>query len=184
MSPTENLVKEHNDINELLDIMTKIAAKIRSRDVFYPTDVEEIVDYLKIIVDKSHQSKEDGILYPELILTGISKTTAPLSLVEYEHTQAMRYLNEISSCVENCKIGNNFSCELLAESLTNYVTVFKNHIQREEETVFPIADKILSAEKQSEITGKFQEIEEKIFNQRFLEHYDKLLTDLKSRYKE
>jgi len=74
MTPTENLIKEHEEINELLDIMSKIALKIKSKDVFYPTDVEEIIDYLIIIIDKSHHGKEDEVFYPELISSGISNS--------------------------------------------------------------------------------------------------------------
>src|ERR1035437_11148772 len=120
MTPTENLIQEHREISELLDIMTKISGKIKSKDVFYPNDVEEIVDYLEILIDKSHHGKEDEVFYPELISSGVSKETAPLSIINYEHTLANRYLKDISSCVVNCKIGNDFSGELLAESLNNY----------------------------------------------------------------
>lgn len=182
MTPTENLTKEHKKINELLDIMSKIALKIKSNDVFYPNDVEEIVDYLIIIIDNNHHGKEDGVFYPELISSGIPKETAPLSIINYEHTTAKRYLKDISSCVVNCKIGNDFSGELLADSLTNYVTVTKNHIQREEEIVFPIANEVLSVEKQNEILQRFDEIEQRNISNSFNDHFNKLLNKLKIKY--
>ena len=182
MTPTENLIKEHKEINELLEIMSKIAAKIKSKDVFYPTDVEEIIDYLIIIIDKSHQGKEDEVFYPELMSTGISKETEPLSIINYEHVLAKRYLKEISSCVVNCKIGNDFSGDLLADSLTNYVIVIQNHIKREEEIVFPIANEVFSTEKQNEILQRFEVIDQKNITHSFLERFNKLLNKLKSKY--
>jgi len=182
MTPTENLIKEHEEINELLDIMSKIALKIKSKDVFYPTDVEEIIDYLIIIIDKSHHGKEDEVFYPELISSGIPKETAPLSIINYEHTLAHRYLKDISSCVVNCKIGNDFSGELLADSLTNYVVVIKNHIQREEEIIFPIANEVLSSEKQNEISQRFEDIEQKNISLSFFDRFNKLLKKLKVKY--
>ena len=182
MTPTENLIKEHKEINELLEIMSKIAAKIKSKDVFYPTDVEEIIDYLIIIIDKSHHGKEDEVFYPELISTGISKEAEPLSLINYEHTLAKRYLKEISSCVVNCKIGNDFSGELLADSLTNYVVVIQNHIKREEEFVFPIANEVLSTEKQNEILQRFEHIDQQNITHSFLDRFNKLVNKLKSKY--
>jgi len=182
MTPTENLIKEHKEINELLEIMSKIAAKIKSKDVFYPTDVEEIIDYLIIIIDKSHQGKEDEVFYPELMSTGISKETEPLSIINYEHVLAKRYLKEISSCVVNCKIGNDFSGDLLADSLTNYVIVIQNHIKREEEIVFPIANEVFSEEKQHEILQRFEVIDQQNITHSFLERFNKLLNKLKSKY--
>jgi len=182
MTPTENLIKEHEEINELLDIMSKIALKIKSKDVFYPNDVEEIIDYLIIIIENSHHGKEDDVFYPELISSGIPKETAPLSIINYEHTLANRYLKDISSCVVNCKIGNDFSGELLADSLTNYVVVIKNHIQREEEIIFPIANEVLSSEKQNEISQRFEDIEQKNISLSFFDRFNKLLKKLKVKY--
>ena len=182
MKPTDNLILEHREINELLDIMSNIALKIKSKDVFYPNDVEEIINYLIVLIDKSHQGKEDEVFYPELISSGIPKETAPLSIINYEHTLSKRYLNDISSCVVNCKIGNDFSGELLADSLTNYVVVIKNHIQREEEIVFPIANEVLSDEKQNEISQRFEDIEKKNISHSFLERFNRLVNKLKSKY--
>ena len=182
MKPTDNLIIEHREISELLNIMSIIADNIKSKDVFYPNDVEEIIDYLIIILDKSHQDKEDEVFYPELIMSGVPNDKAPLSIVNYEHTLAKHYLNEISSCVVNCKIGNDFSGDLLADSLTNYVIVIQNHIQREEEIVFPMANEVLSEEKQNEISQKFEDIEQKNKTHNFTDHFKNLLNKLNNKY--
>lgn len=182
MKPTDNLIIEHREISELLNIMSVIADNIKSKDVFYPNDIDEIIDYLIILLDKSHHGKEEEVFYPELILSGIPKEKAPLSIINYEHMLAKRYLNEISSCVVNCKIGIDFSGELLADSLTNYVVVIQNHIQREEEIVFPLANEAFSIEKQNEIAQKFEEIEQKNITRNFNEHYNRLLNKLNNKY--
>jgi len=182
MTPTENLINEHKKINELLDIMSKIALKIKSKDVFYPNDVEEVVKYLINIIENSHHGKEDDVFYPELISSGIPKETAPLSIINYEHLISVNYLKDISSCVVNCKIGNDFSGELLADSLTNYVIAIKNHIQREEEIVFPIANEVFSIEKQNEILQRFEVIEQKYISNSFNDQFDKLLNKFKNKY--
>ena len=182
MTPTENLINEHKKINELLDIMSKIALKIKSKDVFYPNDVEEVVKYLINIIENSHHGKEDDVFYPELISSGIPKETAPLSIINYEHIISVNYLKDISSCVVNCKIGNDFSGELLADSLTNYVIAIKNHIQREEEIVFPIANEVFSIEKQNEILQRFEVIEQKYISNSFNDQFEKLLNKFKKKY--
>ena len=182
MTPTENLIQEHKKISELLNILKKISDKIKSKDVFYTNDVEEIVNYLIILIEKSHHGKEEGVLYQELILSGIPKEKIPLSIINYEHTLSRRYLKEINSCVVNCKIGNDFSGELLADSITNYVVVIRNHIKREEETVFPLANDLFSDEKQIEIIHKFEDIDEKNISHNFLDHFNKLVNKLKNKY--
>ena len=182
MKPTDNLITEHKEICELLNIMSVIAENIKSKDVFYPNDVDEIIDSMIILLDKSHHGKEEDVFYPELILSGILKEKAPLSINNNEHMLAKRYLNEISSCVVNCKIGIDFSGELLADSLTNCVDVIHNHIQREEEIVFPLANEAFSIEKQNEIYKKFEDIEQKNIRHNFNDHLNKLVNNLNNKY--
>lgn len=182
MTPTENLINEHKDIVELLDIMSKIAESIKSNSVFYTNDVEDIIDFLKYFIDKSHHGKEEKVFYPALAKAGILKDVVPLSVMLYEHALARNYLKDIKSCVENCKIGNAFSGELLADSLRNYVILINNHIQKEEELIFPLANKTLSEEKQKEIYKQFEVIEAKIVDHGSHDHYHRLLTNLKTKY--
>ena len=181
MTPTENLTNEHKDIIELLNIMNKIAENIKSNNVFYTKDVEDIIDYLKHFIELSHNVKEK-IFYPALELSGIPIENESISIMLYEHALAQNYLNEISSSVENCKIGNDFSGEMLADNLNKYVVLIKNHIHKEEKIIFPIAIKELSEEKQKEIYKQFKEIEEKIVSTGINKYYHKLLKKLKSIY--
>lgn len=43
MTPIKNLSKEHKDIDELLNIMNKIAVNINSNEFFYTNDVKDII---------------------------------------------------------------------------------------------------------------------------------------------
>jgi len=181
MTPTENLKNEHNDIKGLLNIMSKIAGNIKSNDVFYTSDVEDIIDFLKYFIEKSHHGKEE-VFYPALEYAGIPKEAESLSVILYEHALARNYLKDIDSCVVNCKIGNSFSGDMLAESMTNYVQLIKNHMQKEEEIIFPFAEQELSHDKQVELAKEFERIEENIVHHDFHDHYHKLLEKLQSKY--
>jgi len=178
MNPTENLTREHKDIKELLNIMNKIADQIKSNQVFYTNDVEDILDFLLDFIEHSHHRKEE-IFYPELVSAGIPKETESISIMLYEHALSRNYLKEISSCVQNCKIGNDFSGDLLADSLIKYVTLLKGHIKKEERIIFPMAEKELSEEKQHEIYAQFEYIDKKVVGEGIHEHYHKLLQKLK-----
>jgi len=181
MTPTENLINEHLVIDELLGIMSKIADRIKSKKVFYTDDIEEIIDFLKNYIEKSHHEKED-VFYPALSLAEIPIDKEVISLMSYEHVLTRNYLADINSCIVKCKIGHAFSSEMLAESLKNYVVLEKNHIQKEVNIIYPIVNNNLSREKQLEILNQFEQIEEMIEAHSFREHYSRLLKDLKSKY--
>ncbi len=183
MTATENLISEHKDIIELLGIMSKISKNILSNDVFYTNDVEDILDFLKHFIEKSHHRKED-IFYPILSKTEMPNDREELSVMLYEHALARNFLKDINNCVVNCKIGNSFSQELLAESMMKYVFLIKNHIKKEEKIIFPMANKVLTQEEQTEINKQFEKIEESIIHHDLHEHYHRLLEKLKTKYQD
>jgi hemerythrin-like domain-containing protein len=178
---TENLISEHKDIIELLVIMKKIANNIESKNVFYTSDVEDIIKLLSLFIDKSHHSKED-LFYHELSLSEMQTENVPISVMHYEHVLTRQYMNDIKSCIENCKVGNNFSQELLAESLKKYVVLTSSHIAKEENIIFPMVSHALSGERQKELFEKFKKIEESIEVHGFHEHFQELLKKLKNNY--
>lgn len=181
MTPTENLINEHIVINELLTIMSKIVERIKSKSVFYTNDIEEIIDFLKNFIEKSHQQKEE-LLYPVLIKATIPIEKEAISLMYYEHILTHNYLKDIINSIVNCKMGYSFSSEMLAESMGNYVILERNHIKKEVNIFFPIANELITADQQKQVLKKFVEIEELIEEHDFQNHYYKLLADLKTKY--
>src|ERR1035437_5999341 len=160
MTPTEDLIHEHTAIKVMLSIMSKIAENIKTNKGFDTRDVEQIVDFLKTFADKCHHGKEETALFPALVLAGIPKENGPIGVMLNEHTIGRGYIKEISDGVENCKIGNSCSGELIAANLNNYVSLLQNHIRKEENVLFPMANKALSEQK--EIFEQFEKIEEEV----------------------
>jgi hemerythrin-like domain-containing protein len=181
MTPTQNLIQEHRIINELLGYMNKIAEKIKSRQVFYTSDIEEIAYFLTNFIEKSHHEKED-IFYPELYSADIQIDKETISLMLYEHVLTHSYLKEINNCLVNCKLGNSFSDQLLADSMLKYVSLNSDHMHREIEIIFPVANKTFSEKKQNEILSKFVEIDDKIKSHEFQQHYLRILGHLRTKY--
>jgi hemerythrin-like domain-containing protein len=182
MTPTEDLTNEHNAIKVMLSIMNKIAENINTNKNLDIRDIENIVDFLKTFADKCHHGKEENALFPALIKAGIPKENGPIGVMLYEHTVGRGYIKEISTGAENYKKNHPKSDELIATSLTNYVNLLKNHIQKEENVLFPMANKVLSEQTQNEIFEQFERIEEVVVGHGVHEQYHELLKQLKNKY--
>jgi len=182
MKPTEELMYEHKAIKLMLSIMSKISKSINNKDVFYTNDVEKIVDFLFIYADKCHRTKEEKAFYPALLSTKIQLENDPVSLMINEHTIGKGYLKEIMCCVENCKIGSTFSCGRIADCMKNYVDLIQNHIQKEEEIYFRLANQTLSQETQNEISNLFLEIDNDFRVPGLHDQQKELLNTMKAKY--
>lgn len=181
MSPTSELKKEHEKISELLGIMNTIAGRIRSKQVFFTSDVEDILDFLLNFIEKSHHSKED-YFYLTLSEVNLPIDKEAISVMKYEHVLAHNYLRDINSCVVKCKLGTFFSDQMLVESLIKYSELEMSHIRKERNIVFPIADDSLPDDLKQRIQKEFEQIEESVVHHNFHDHFNDLLFKLKSKY--
>lgn len=182
MKPTEDLIKEHGAIKVMLSIMNKIAENIRIEKVVETTDIEKIVDFLKTFADKCHHGKEENALFPALVLAGIPKEGGPIGVMLYEHTLGRGYIKEISASTEKFKAGNSESIQLIANSLSNYINLLQSHIQKEENVLFPMADKVLSNLVQDDVYEQFEKIEEEVVGHGVHEQFHELIKQLKNKY--
>jgi hemerythrin-like domain-containing protein len=180
MKPTEDLMYEHKAIKLILNVMSNISNSIKDKKVFYTNDVEKIVDFLSVYVDKCHRNKEETVFYPALSLS--KSPIENIGLIINEHSISKGYLDEITCCVENCKIGSTFSGERIADCMANYVQLIEDHIQKEENDYFPLANKALSGEAQKEISKQFKLINDEFIGLDIHTRYDELLKLLENKY--
>jgi hemerythrin-like domain-containing protein len=182
MLPTEDLINEHKAIKIMLSIMSKIADNIQSGKDYDTKDPAQIVDFLKTFADKCHHGKEETALFPALVLAGIPNENGPIGVMLHEHTIGRGYIKEISDAVEIYNTDPKGSKQVIAKVLTNYVNLLQNHIQKEENVLFPMANKVLTEKKQNEVFEQFEKIEEEVVGHGVHEQYHELLNQLKCKY--
>ena len=182
MTPTEDLIREHDAIKEMLMIMSKIAGNIETDKGFDTNDVEKIIDFLRIFADKCHHGKEETALFPALVLEGMVEDNGPIGVMLHEHNIGRGYVNGLIAGVEDFKSNFAKSSGLIAACLTNYVDLLQTHIQKEENILFPMANKVLSEQKQKEIFKQFEKIEEDVVGHGVSDQYHELLKQLRSKY--
>lgn len=182
MSPIEDLIHEHKAIKVMLSIMGRIAENIRNDISVDTNDIENIVDFLRTFADKCHHGKEENVLFPAMVEAGIPKEGGPIGVMLHEHTLGRGYIKEISTATEQFKTGNTEAILLIADNLSGYINLLHNHIQKEENVLFPMAEKVLTTMKQNEIYEQFEIIEEEVVGHGIHEQFHELLDQLKSKY--
>ncbi len=182
MKPTEELIHEHKAIKMMLGIMGKIAENIQNEKNVEVKDVEDIVNFLKTFADKCHHGKEENVLFPALLATGIPLENGPIGVMLFEHSQGRTYIQEMSDGAMNWKNQDAASAQSIANAMLNYSTLMQNHILKEENVLFVLADQRLTALKQEEILAKFEQIEEDVVGHGIHEKFHELLNQLKAKY--
>jgi hemerythrin-like domain-containing protein len=141
--------------------MTEIAEDLNADKSPDTEDIEHIVDFLKTFADKCHHGKEETVLLPELVLTGIPKENGPINVMHSEHVIGRQYI-KIGTYLADFRSGDSNSAGLLAASLLDYVNLLENPIAKKENVLFPMAEGILCESKQKEVSDKFDKIVEDV----------------------
>jgi hemerythrin-like domain-containing protein len=182
MKPTEDLMHEHKAIKVMLSIMSKIAENIRNQANPDPDEIDKIVDFLKTFADKCHHGKEETVLFPALIEAGMPKENGPVAVMLHDHDLGRALIKSIASYSDAIRLGDKSAFPLVAGAMEEYKALMENHINKENNILFPMADKVLPEEKQNEIYSAFERIEEEVVGHGVHERYHDFLNQLKTKY--
>jgi hemerythrin-like domain-containing protein len=182
MKPTEDLMNDHAAIMIILNIMGKIANQIRAGRDFNHVHVENIIGFLKNFADKCHHGKEETVLFPAMENAGISRDNGPVGVMLYEHTVGREFISQMTDALNKSERGEGNTSEALAEAMIQYVNLLQNHIMKENNILFPMADNVLDDVQQREILLQFEEIENNVVGQGVHEQYHRMIHELEKDY--
>jgi hemerythrin-like domain-containing protein len=160
MTPTETLKHEHKIVLLVLTGAEREARSIQAGTQAHVEEVEQMVDFFKNFVDRCHHGKEERHLFPAMNARGMPLEAGPLAVMLHEHEQGRAAVRAIAGALERVKGGNAGATGELAEALLGYVELLRNHISKEDNVLFPMADRMLPAQEQGDLAVLFEKVEE------------------------
>jgi hemerythrin-like domain-containing protein len=182
MKATDTLRNEHEAVRLMLEIMDSAAAGISAENKIRTADIDDIIDFLKIFVDKCHHGKEEHILFPKLEESGIPREGGPIGVMLAEHEQGRAFIRNMSSAIADYKNGVESAAASLAENIGAYNELLRGHIDKENNVLFEMADSVLSEEVQDILFDRFEELEENVIGAGTHEKLHKRLETLSEYY--
>ena len=162
MKATEQLKAEHEAVKLMMKILEAACDRVKVGNTLQIADFDEMIDFLKIFVDQCHHGKEEQILFPQMEKAGIPKKNGPIGVMLAEHEQGRGYIRGMSLAIADCKTGTTDATQLLIENVTLYIELLDQHIYKENNVLFAMADKLFSEEIQNQLFDRFEELEEKV----------------------
>ena len=153
---TRNLENDHVHILKLTDVM-KAMTHSESPDVDH---VESVIDIIKNFADGLHHGKEEEILFPALENKGFSAQQGPVAVMLHEHELGRNFVRGMSESLESLRKGNTDARDKLNMNLSGYADLLFNHISKENNILFRMADKVLSAGEQKDLLDHFHTVED------------------------
>lgn len=147
MKCTDLLMQDHKVILRCLEVLDHMALVIGKGEHVERDDVEAVLRFLRAFADDHHEAMEESALFPELI-RAVPAQAEPLRRMLFEHDQSRSLVVALEDAL-NTKKGWEFVH--FANRLTALV---RNHIYKEDNILFPIAERSLSSEQDEKVAAE------------------------------
>lgn len=175
---SQELVNEHNAIQQVLNALEIICHKITSENVYDKQDLGNILEFLKTFADKCHHGKEEGLLFPALEEAGIKNESGPIGVMLSEHVMGRGFIRQMDEALNS----NPLNTAGFVDASENYINLLRAHILKENQILFPMGDRILDESKQNELLKKFEEFEYDVIGKDKHEEFHTMLNNLQTKY--
>ena len=156
---TADLRREHDLILRAVTLLERAGRRAVAGRPVDDARLKELVAFLRTLADQCHHGKEEGYLFPSMREKGLPPD-GPIRDILAAHGEGRDYLGTLS--------GLQSRAERAAAALL-YVRLMREHIRKEDELVFPLADAMFTPEEQSTLARCYREMEERTFGRTFAE---------------
>jgi hemerythrin-like domain-containing protein len=161
-SPAEILEAEHGFIAQVVSAASLLADKLEAGQPVEAQVFQNIVEFMRVFADKCHHGKEEDLLFPLLEQRGVPMRGCPVEALTREHAMGRALVKGLAEAADAFQRGDPSAQENLVKNLRGITELYPNHIWKEDYLLFPLTNKVLSAEDQQNLAQAFAKVEETI----------------------
>lgn len=182
MKPTEILSSEHRVIEQVLDCLEQIIAKANADGRLDTSSARDAVSFFRTFADQCHHGKEEMHLFPALEAKGFPRDGGPTGVMMAEHEAGRGCIRTMSEATDAAAQGDRAALARFAEAGTGYISLLRQHIEKEDHCLFSMANEVLTDEDQAELMAKFEKTESEHMGQGTHEKFLSVAEALAERY--
>jgi hemerythrin-like domain-containing protein len=149
---TKELSQEHQNILKVIDAVINECKKIELGKDADKTFFKDVVLFIKKYADGFHHAKEEDILFKAMLENMDHMHCNPIPVMFREHTAGRQFVKGMEAALLN---GNNAE---LVKNATSYCILLQNHIYKEDNVLYPMAENGISEFQKTEVEEKYKQV--------------------------
>jgi hemerythrin-like domain-containing protein len=145
MKLTTSLSNDHRVIEQVLRCLLEMGARASATNAVDADSADSALSFLRTFADRCHHKKEEDVLFPALAGAGFPPDAGPVAVMLEEHELGRLYLGRIEAAIRQARQGVPEAVENFAASVRSYVDLLTQHIAKEDNILFPLAEHVLGA---------------------------------------
>lgn len=155
---TAILREEHEAILKVLGATEEAVRRIEAGGSVYTETLNGLIEFFRLFADACHHGKEEDLLFPLLESRGVPRAGGPIGVMLHEHEEGRALVRQMAEAADACNWGEN-SQKKFAAAATGYIELLRQHIFKENNILFVMAERMLTAEEQEKLGAEFKKAE-------------------------
>jgi hemerythrin-like domain-containing protein len=136
--------------------------------------------FFRDFADQCHHFKEEQVLFPALEEHGIPRDGGPVGRMLVEHEEGRAHVKSMLAAVAQLESGNMAVQDMLLSHASAYLTLLREHIQKEDDILFRMADEVIPESEQQKLLDFFAQHEAEEMGAGVHEKFLKIATELEA----
>lgn len=142
---TQALVNEHRLIVRMLALLERNAPRTAAGTYSNFRFYLDGVDFIRNYADRFHHAKEEDVLFEALVTNGMPRENSPIGAMLMEHDQGRAYVKVMEAAVREAIDGQEGMTQVIADNALAYAALLREHISKEDEILYPLAERVIPA---------------------------------------
>src|SRR5512145_1493870 len=143
MEAIETLMSEHRIIERAIDALTAFADETRRRTSDDKQELGRFVEFIRQFADGCHHGKEEDILFKAMVEAGFPSQGGPIAVMLHEHDVGRAFVKRLADLAAQAAPWSAQDREALAEAAHGYANLLRQHIHKEDDILYPMAEQHL-----------------------------------------
>jgi hemerythrin-like domain-containing protein len=151
MKSVERLKSEPELIERAFNLLEGAVARIEAGQSLPDGFPQWVVRFLQQFADQCHHAKEEDVFFPLLKQRGIPEQGGPIGVMLHENGLGRDCVGRMREASQ----AQPFDARKFAEAAKQYLPLLRQHIFKENNVLFRMAERVMSEADDADVSGKF-----------------------------
>ena len=162
---TNELSSEHQNILKVIDAMFTECKQLENGKEVEKVFFDKAIDFIKNYADRYHHAKEEDILFKVMLENLECMHCNPIPVMLHEHETGRHYVKGMEEGL------NENNKEKIIENARGYGYLLQEHIYKEDNVLYPMAEEALNDQQKEMVLRKYEEVETGEFSKESIQKY-------------
>ncbi len=169
---------EHNRIKTVVNSLANAVTALERGKRLNTQKLRGVVEFLRIYADERHHVREEELFFPVLMRHGVPAQGCPIGGLNHEHDVSRSLVSSLDQWLTGYEARAAGAETGLRQTLHEIIQLYRKHLWMEDEMVFPMAARLLTAEDDQKLGEQFADLDFLIGSERIarLEQFAERLT--------